>query len=232
MQNQYCEPLPRRTDAEIERDVRDALNSDVRIDGRDVDVVVQDGVIRLLGAVPDANQKTVAREVTARIKGVRNVILRELAVTPTTKREDPEIAADVTAALTRDSIVDERHIEVSAANGIIYLRGIVDSYTERKSAEADARTIPGVLDVIDEVTVTLAYSRSDDAIVSDVRMALQSNIAGDLSRIQLSVEKGVVHLTGSVATVALRWLVDEAIRWTPGVADVVNDLEVVTLQGP
>lgn len=231
MTNRGQSPKQSRTDAEVERDVRDALYSDVRIDSRNVDAIVQDGIVYLRGAVPDVVQKSVAREVTERIKGVRTVV-NELEVTPAELRSDADITADVVAALVRDSLVDENKIEVETNGGVVYLRGIVGSYTERRSADTDARTTPGVLDVVNELTVALAPSRSDEVIEADVRLALETNIAIDLSDVHVSVKNGVVTLSGNVPAVAQRWLIDEVVRWTPGVVDVVNDLGVVTLQGP
>jgi len=220
-----------RPDAEVERDVRDALYSDVRIDSRNLDVVVQDGIVYLRGSVPDVVQKSIAREVAERIKGVRNVV-NELEITPAEQRSDAGITADVVASLVRDSLVDERKVEVETVGGVVYLRGIVGSYTERRAADVDARTVPGVLDVVNELTVALSVARTDEAIAADVKLALETNIAGDLSDVHVDVKEGVVYLRGNVATVAQRWLIDEAVRWTPGVVDVVNDLGVVTLQGP
>lgn len=224
-------PTQTRTDGEVERDVRDALYSDVRIDSRNLDAVVQNGIVYLRGSVPDVVQKSIAREITQRIKGVRNVV-NEVEVTPAELRSDADITADVVAAFVRDSLVDENKIEVETDRGVVYLRGTVDSYTERRAADVDARSAPGVLDVVNELTVAVVPSRSDEAIAADVRLALESNLAADLSDISISVKKGVVTLKGNVATVAQRWLVDEVVRWTPGVVDVVNDLGVVTLQGP
>lgn len=224
-------PMQPRIDGEVERDVRDALYSDVRIDSRNLDAVVQNGIVYLRGSVPDVVQKSIAREITQRIKGVRNVV-NELEVTPAELRSDADITADVVAAFVRDTLVDENKIEVETDRGVVYLRGIVASYTERRAADIDARSVPGVTDVINELTVAMVPSRSDEAIAADVRLGLESNIAADLSDVSISVKRGVVTLKGNVATVAQRWLVDEVVRWTPGVVDVVNDLGVVTLQGP
>jgi osmotically-inducible protein OsmY len=231
MMNRGLSPMFTRPDAEVERDARDALYSDVRIDGRDVEVIVQNGIVYLKGAVPDVMQKSLAREVIARLKGVRDVV-NELVVTPVEGRNDADITADVAAALTRDSLVDEKKIEVETHRGVVYLRGVVGSYTERRAADSDVRSTPGVLDVIDELTVAVVLARTDEAISADVKLALETNIAGDLSDVHIDVRDGVVYLTGNASSVEQRWLIDEALRWTPGVVDVVNDLGVVTLQGP
>lgn len=231
MEYQDQSPVQKRTDTEIERDVRDALYSDIRIDSRNLDAIVQDGVVYLRGAVPDAMQKSIAREVTERIKGVR-IVVNELAVTPAEQRSDVDITADVVAAFVRDSLVNENKIEVETDRGVVYLRGTVESYTERHAADVDARSAPGVLDVVNELTVTVAPSRSDEAIEADVRLALESNVAIDLSDVHITVKNGVVYLKGNVGTVEQRWLIDEVVRWTAGVTNVVNEIGVVTLQGP
>ena len=139
-----------RSDVETRQDVKDALHGDVRVDSRTITVGVRDGVVHLHGAVPSSQQKAWARQIVLRIKGVREVH-NELAVELPAQRSDVDITADVAAALAADSLVDEDKIEVTTVDGVVYLRGVVESYVARRVADEDARGIPGVLDVINEL---------------------------------------------------------------------------------
>lgn len=212
-----------RPDAATRQDVKDALHGDVRVDDRMIRVDVRDGVVHLHGAVPGLAEKAVARDIAARIKGVRQVH-NELAVQPPVQRSDVDVTADVAAALTRDSLVDEDKIEVTTVDRVVYLRGTVDSYVSRRAAEEDARGVPGVLDVIDDLTVAPSLARSDEDIAHAVWQDLQRNLRLQEDAIDVQVAHGVALLRGRVETHTQRWLADEIARWTPGVVDVINEI--------
>lgn len=217
----------KRADAEIERDVKDALYADLRIISDNLDVQVLDGRVYLRGTVPDENQKALARMVAERIKGVRQVI-NHLDVMPLEIRSDADITADVVAALTIDTLVDEDKIDVNTVDGVVYFRGTVDSYVQRKAADEDARSVRGVLDVINELVVVPSLARSDEEVAAEVVKQLSENLKLDITGIKVDVKHGVVRLRGTVATVEQLWLVDEVARWTPGVIDVIDELALGT----
>ncbi len=220
-----------RPDAEIEKDIKDSLYADLRIVSDNVDVQVVDGKAHLRGTVPDEAQKSLARAVADRIKGVRQVI-NELEIDSVAARADADITADVAAALAADTLVDEDKIEVTTVDGVVYLRGTVSSHTERKAADEDTKAIRGVVDVIDEIMVAPSYARSDEEIATEVRKQIQKNLKLDGLKLEVEVRHSIVHLMGNVSTMEQRWLADELARWTPGAIDVVNDLKVVSVQGP
>ncbi len=216
-----------RSDLDVKQDVVNALSSDIRVDATNVDVDVVGGVVYLRGSVPSYYEKRTATTIANRIKGVTDVV-NELRVSPVAPRTDAEITADVRAALRRDVWVDESKIGVSTANGVVYLSGTVDSYTERSYAESDAWSVAGVVDVINNIVIRPVPTRTDQEIADDVRASLVRNIRIDPSRITVDVTNGVVHLHGSVATAEQKWLVDEVAWWTAGVRDVVNELKVAS----
>jgi len=215
-----------RSSTDIQHDVIDALTADIRVDASNIDVDVVGGVVYLRGTVPTYYEKRVATEIVNRIKGVVDVV-NELRVAPVTPRSDAAIAADVRAALERDAWVDADKITVTVTNGVVYLSGTVDSYTEKSYAESDAWSVEGVVDVVNNITIVPRPTRSDAEIATDVRADLVRNIRIDPSRISVEVVNGVVYLQGSVATIGQKWLASDVAWWTPGVKDVVNELQVV-----
>lgn len=62
-----------RSDQRISDDVCDRLTEHGRIDARDIEVDVKDGIVTLKGSVPDRNMKRMAEEVTEDISGVKEV---------------------------------------------------------------------------------------------------------------------------------------------------------------
>ncbi len=218
-------PRQKPTDAEIQYDVRQALYSDRRLSSDNLVVEVKHGVVTLTGSVPNLAQRQLAYRIAGRIKGVREVS-DELAVLPLRPRSDADITADVVTALTLDSLVDEDKIEVTTVDGVVYLRGTVGSYTERKAADADARSVESVQDVVDELTVRPAVAHDDAALARAIRRQVEENLRIDPASVVVEVRHGVAYLRGQVPNLTLRWIVDELARWTPGVTDVVNDVQV------
>lgn len=215
-----------RGDAEVQYDVREALYADSRVITDNVEVDVEQGVVRLVGSVPEASQREAARRIAERVKGVKRVV-DELVVVPLAPRQDVDITADVVTALARDTLVDQDKIEVATVDGVVYLRGTVGSYTERKAADYDARSVEGIRDVVDELVVAPPVAHDDAGLADAIRRQVAQNVRVDASLLSIQVKHGVAHLRGQVPSLTLRWIVDELARWTPGVVDVVNELRVL-----
>jgi len=220
----------KESDAEIKKDLLDALEWDIRFGSPDIDANVRDGHVILTGSVISLQDKALARKIAGRIKGVRDVT-SELKVTPGMTRSDEEITKDVREALRRDVWVDESRVSVVVNRGVVHLSGTVDIFAERDAAADDAWRTSGVLDVADNIIVAPTITRDDADIAEDVRSDLVRNIRVDPSKIDVDVSGGTVSLHGSVATYAQKWIADDVAWWTPGVRDVVNEL-IIEDQGP
>lgn len=220
-----------RGDAEVRRDVLDALEFDMRIDASRISADVVNNVVILRGVVPSEFEKRVAEDIARRIKGVRDV-LNELRVVPAQARPDDEIARDVRAKLADDVWVDERTIDLRVSSGIVYLAGAVDSYPAKSHAEADAWSVAGVVDVENAIVVEPRTSRTDAEIAREIRRDLDQNLRLDPSSILITVSGGTVYLRGRVSSLEQKWLADEIAWWTTGVRDVVNELTIEPAGSP
>jgi len=76
-----------------------------------------------------------------------------------------DLARYVTDELYWDPKVDSAAIAVSAADGVVTLRGTVGSFREKQEAKHDAERIYGVKDVKNEIEVRILneHRRSDAA---------------------------------------------------------------------
>jgi osmotically-inducible protein OsmY len=68
-------------------------------------------------------------------------------------RLDGKIARDIREALKLDSDVPDERIRVQVQNGVATLEGNVETNLQKTTAEADARKVKGVIDVVNKVTV-------------------------------------------------------------------------------
>jgi hypothetical protein len=71
-------------------------------------------------------------------------------------RSDGQIAGDVQNKIYSDSAIQNRQIEVQAANGVVTLTGNVSNEAERTLAAHDASTIEGVKTVVNNLQVKTA----------------------------------------------------------------------------
>lgn len=69
------------------------------------------------------------------------------------KREDQTIRRDIESALFYDNMVNSYQVTVDVVDGVVTLSGAVDSEDERRMAEEDARVIPGVRQIVNNLTV-------------------------------------------------------------------------------
>jgi len=146
--------LPRVwSDAEIRATIRDNLDRDVRIlTPSKIHLTVDSGVVTLSGTVTTYNQKTAASDDAWAAPGVIDVI-NEIDVAPPSVRSDAEIESDVRRALDTDPDLNAARIKVSVVDRVVYLRGSVPTYYQIGEASSDAWSVPGVVSVVNELTV-------------------------------------------------------------------------------
>jgi len=214
------------SDTQIRRDILDEVRHDVRIDATDMTVDVNNGVVHLFGTVPTYFQKITAGDNARRIKGVRSVT-NDLVVTLVAPWTDEEVANTVRANLARDvRIANPGKIPVSVVNGVVTLSGTVSTYAEKSDAADDAWTAPGVVDVVNDITVVPPFRRSDADVAGDVRDALRTDPTIESGNVQTSVVNGTVYLRGTVPTYYQAHQAANDAWGVPGALNVVNELGV------
>jgi osmotically-inducible protein OsmY len=139
----------------------------------------------------------------------------------------------------RDSLINDpripepSEIAVTAVDGTAILRGTVGSFSQRRAADNDARSVNGIEDVDNQLKVRLLDgSRRTDA---DIRgMALQflmwdSNVPADL--VDVDVRDGWVTLTGEVSHQFESDAAYNDIASLHGVLGITNEIKVATVLG-
>jgi len=206
------------------------------------------GNVSLSGLVDNAAARTEAITIARATEGVTNVddhlrIKGETAATTGTKGDitDSWITAKIQSRYFMDDAVKGRNIDVDTKQGVVTLRGTVNSYGERLAAASIARSTDGVREVQDELTI--APAKSDSSKVRDtvgtagqaiedswITMKIQSKYFMDdqiKSRdINVDTKSGVVTLNGTVATADARKAAEELAKETDGVTRVNNRLRI------
>ncbi len=125
-----------------------ALLASEGVNGLDVKVSTQHRVVTLRGKVDSEAAREDAEQTVRRIEGERKVI-NELVVVPkaarlTVDRQDAQIVQDVENRLESDPNLHDSKIDVHADAGIVTLTGRATSLETSVHASEDARRVPGV----------------------------------------------------------------------------------------
>jgi hyperosmotically inducible periplasmic protein len=132
-------------------------------------------------------------------------------------------------ALFSDDRVKGRQVHVETKDGVVYLRGKVDS-SEAKTAATDvAKGIDGVKNVKNELQVVAPSTRAaveadDKQIYKNVEQRFKQDPQLKNAKIDAKVDAGVVILTGEVKSIDTSARASEIARSVPGVRYVKNDL--------
>jgi osmotically-inducible protein OsmY len=138
-----------RDDSDIAESIARALRSNASVPDS-VDAEVRNGYVTLRGEV-DWNYQREAAERVARhtmgVKGVSNLITLKARVKPA------QIEQRIADAIKRMADLDASQITVTADDGTVHLKGRVHSWYEKRLAEQEALSAPGVWKVDNQITV-------------------------------------------------------------------------------
>jgi len=115
---------------------------------------------------------------------------------------DTSLTDAVIANLDLDPrIPDSLEIAVAADDGIVSLRGTVESFSQRRATAQDARKVDGVYDVDNQLKVSLtgANRREDDEIRGAALQGLIWDVDVPSDFVDVKVDDGWVTLKGDVS---------------------------------
>jgi len=138
-----------RTDTEIAKAVRQALEWDVFVPHEDITCTVTDGWVTLEGTVDRWSQREAAKRAVRNLTGVR-IVVDKITVKPETPVRG-DVRKAIEQVLERRAEREARRIRVDVRDGTVTLTGSVHSWAERKSLLAAARFTPGVHAVEDHL---------------------------------------------------------------------------------
>jgi hyperosmotically inducible protein len=152
-------------------------------------------------------------------------------------QSDLGITTKVKSVLETDRNINAAQIQVATQNKVVTLSGPVDSAASKERAVAAARRVEGVVDVVDNLTVSTAVAAmpapgaeaaSDNAITQAVKEKLLTQPETAAEKIAVDTHQGVVTLSGTVKSPEEKEQVIQIARATEGVQKVEDRLEVGT----
>jgi osmotically-inducible protein OsmY len=212
-------------DAEISAAINADLIYDSRVMANKIDVECLDGVVTLSGTVNSILDRERAENFAAATVGVRSII-NLIRVDPRIAQTDAQLTELVRGALARDPAADAFEVKVDVQEGVVTLKGRVESYAEKDLSADVAKNTVGVKEVRNRILVENAVQRSDSEIKADVVARLENDVRVDDHLIMVAVTNGQVFLSGSVGSLQEQFQAD-ADAWVSGVKAVdIERLEV------
>jgi hyperosmotically inducible periplasmic protein len=237
------------TDATITGQVKTAFAISKRISAYEIGVETNDSVVTLSGQVPTEIDKALAGDVARDTTGVKQVD-NQLRVEPGLKPSDAslressrvadlEIHADLRERLAASKHFTGSEIQVSVKDRVVTLTGRTQTPNQKTGAEQLARSLPNVVNVVNQLTVTnpgaaQAETGVPEQVSKDKELANQVSFALFIERdnfvnvgaIKAESRNGEVTLSGTVTSRAERALAERVARSVNGVSGVTNRLTV------
>ncbi|MGB9586803.1 MAG: BON domain-containing protein [Armatimonadota bacterium] len=214
------------TDTDLERLVTEALAWEEKLPYQNIRVRADEGVVLLAGTVETPEQKIKAVKTAEGIAGV-TCVTDNLGVRPPHRVQDEEIEQAVRERIERDGrLTSPEDFEVLVKNRIVHLRGEVTSIVEKWAALDDARSVPGVKDVSDEIVLIPQVTISDHILEHLVTAELTRLLGLDARNIHAHVENQVVRLQGTLHSGRQKSIAQQVASEIMGIRGVINDITI------
>jgi osmotically-inducible protein OsmY len=144
--------------------------------------------------------------------------------------KDDDLRRHVAAELSWDPQADSEAIEVSAASGMVTLRGTAASLRQKQAAGTTAERVRGVTWVANELRVQIPDKdqRDDEDLRGDVLEALMLDVSVPMT-VDAQARDGFVTLTGTAQWHYQREAAEFRTANVPGVAGIDNAITLTQI---
>jgi osmotically-inducible protein OsmY len=215
-----------KSNAELQKDVQDAIKWEPLLSAAEIGVTIKDGVVTLTGTVDSYSKKTEAEDAAKNVAGVKAVVEKiEVKYSGDwAKKDDNQIATEIVDALKWNWQIPNDKVKVRVEKGWVTLEGELRWNYQKEAVKDAVKDLLGVTGVSNNITIK---SETRDLIEKrDIENALRRNWSLGAEDIVVRELDHKVTLTGTVKSWYQK---DEAARiaWNaPGVWTVNNELVV------
>jgi len=214
-----------KTNAELQKDVQDAIKWQPLLNAAEIGVTAKDGVVSLTGVVDSYSKKTEAEDAAKNVAGVTALVEKiEVRYPSSYSKTNAEIATEVLTALKARWDVPSDKVKIKVEAGWITLTGEVGWNFQREAAKDAIKSLMGVIGVTNNIKIKSESMESVEK--AGIESALKRNWAFYDDNIRVQVSGHRATLTGTVDSLYEK---NEAARiaWNaPGVWSVDNELVV------
>ncbi len=224
------------SDDGIRKNVEQALFADPATDSYELAVIVADKVVTLTGTVDSHQEKMLAENVAASVKGVMGVN-NDIDVNYQMDRPDSEIQEEIEALLKWDVLVDGGLIDVEVEEGHVELTGSVGSAQEKNHAFLTA-WVSGVQSVETAGLEVKWWAKDEDLRQDEIADASDEEIEDAFTdaaiydprivstEVYPEAEDGWMTLRGTVDNLKSKIAAEKLAEHTAGVTGVTNRIKV------
>jgi len=225
------------TDDRIVSSARDSYVYRTYLKDDAIKTVSNDGVVTLTGTVSEESHKSLAQETVANLPGVTSVD-NQLVINgqQPAANSDGWIGMKVKGALFFNRNVSAVNTEVGVTDGVVTLKGHADSQAQKDLTGEYAKSIDGVKDVKNEMTIGETVNKpespkdnkiDDASITAQVKMAFFTHQSTSAFKTGVSTTRGVVTLSGNATSGAAKDMATKVAGDINGVTNVVNNMIIV-----
>jgi len=221
-----------KIDSRIELSAKQSYVFKTYLQGDDIKIQSKDGAVTLTGVVSENFHKNLAQETVADLPGVISVDNRlEVKGAAPTANSDAWLRDKVKVALLFHRSVSSSATEVDVKDGIVTLKGVAVSKSQKELTTEYARDVEGIKDVQNEMTVaspskraprTVGQKIDDASITAQVNMTLLNHRSTSVLNTKVKTKRGVVTVGGKAKNRAERELVTKLTNDINGVVKVRN----------
>lgn len=215
-----------KSDKKIQSDVMAELQWEPILNATEIGVAVKSGVVTLTGNVNSYSKKRQVELATKRVKDVKAVAMDiNVDLSPEDNSNDTELGNAVVNAFRWNSIVPVDRIRASVEKGWVTLEGDVEWQFQKEAAYNAINILRGVKGISNRIIVKPIVNK---VLVKDnIKKALERNADIQSSKVNITTSGHTVTLNGKAGSWHERSLIEKAAWSSPGVSNVVDDLEIV-----
>lgn len=177
--------------------------------------------------------KTIAAVITAVLVAPGSASSQQASSQPMSGQEELRIEKAIQVRVQKEPDLKNSRIDVEVENGVVTLKGKVDSEAERMKAEK-AMWVNGVTGVDDWLVVGRAATKavSDSAVTNEIEAQYRADKTLGHADISVVTNDGVVTLAGVVPSESARRRAIEVAETSPGVTNVEDKLRAPSKTDP
>ena len=214
-----------KTDKQLKIDIAEELKWEPRVRDGEIGIEVRDGIVTLMGTVPDYAQRMRAERAVERVAGVR-AVAQELTgkVANTHLRSDADLARHVANTIDWDTEIPFHAVKAKIEDGWVTLEGDVEWQFQRNAPERAIRYLSGVKGVSNLLKVKAHASTYD--VAKHISAALSRSAEAEANAVKVTADGGKVTLSGKVRSWPERADAQRAAWSAVGVTEVDDRLAV------
>ncbi len=212
---------------ELEKIVKDRLTWNNEIDESQISIFINDDIATLKGCVSTYLEKILAEIETQMVPGIKSVInnIEVKFLSSYVALSDQEVKDAMFCLLDANSELHSNDVKVSTNKGRVLLEGIVNSYWKRDKIQKLASQISGVVSVTNKIKIIPDEVITDEEITKNIVTSMRNSVHFDAKKVDLSVRKGIVTLSGTLSSMSEYKAVINNVRDTKGVIEIINNLK-------